>query len=178
MEESEICFWTIGGNHSKEWVRALIFENFAEGQIYSLAPIFNSQCGEVSLNKKQVFHYQLIHKLWIVIYLKSKRIQRSKIMNVHKSYCILHVFLLRFQRIRKLVIQHTDHSCLFLREFLPNITRHPLRSPISFSEFYATMKIMFPIVLKTFMSVRFEYFGLRIVSGVEWENTISIKISF
>ena len=142
-------------------------------------PIFNSQCGEVSLNKKQVFHYQFIYVLWIVIYLKSKKVQRSKIMNAHEPYCILPVIILRFQRIWKLIIQHTDHSCLFLREFLPSITRLPLRSRISFSEFYVySSKFIFPTVLKTLMSVRFEYYEILIVSGVAWENTISIKISF
>ena len=70
MEESEISFWISGGNHSKERVWALIFENFVERQNYSLVPIFNSQCGDVSLNKKQMFRYQLIYILWIVIYLK------------------------------------------------------------------------------------------------------------
>ena len=55
----------------------------------------------------------------------------------------------------------------FEREFLPNITRHPLRPHISFSEFYVySLKLIFPIVLKTFMSVRFEYYGILTVSGV------------
>jgi len=114
-----------------------------------IVPIFNSQCGEVSLNKKQMFHYQFSYILWIVKYLKNKRIQRSKIMDAHKPYCILPVILLRFQRIWKLINQHTDHSSLFLREFLPNITRHPLRTRISFSEFYVySLKLIFPVVMK------------------------------
>jgi hypothetical protein len=62
---------------------------------------------------------------------------------------------------------NTDHSCLFLRQFLPNITKHPLRPRISFSEFNVySLKLIFPIVLKTLMSIRFEYYGIRIVSGV------------
>jgi hypothetical protein len=61
----------------------------------------------------------------------------------------------------------TDHSCLFLSEFLPSITRHALRPRISFSEFYVySLKFIFPIVVKTSMSVRFEYYGIRVVSGV------------
>jgi len=97
MAESEISFWLNGGYHSKEWVWAWIFENFLE--IYSLVLIFNSQRGEVLLDKKQVFHYKFIYILWVAKYLKSKRIQRSKIMNAHKPYCILPVILLSFQRI-------------------------------------------------------------------------------
>jgi hypothetical protein len=129
MEESEISFWISGDNHSKKWVWASIFENFVERQSCSLVLIFNLQRREVSLNKKQVFHYQLIHILWIEIYIKIKRIQRSKIMKSHKTYCILPVILLRFHRIWKLIIQHTDYSCLFLREFtltLQNILSDPV----------------------------------------------------
>ena len=45
--------------------------------------------------------------------------------------------------------------------------RLPLRSRISFSEFYVySPKLIFPTVLKTLMSVRFEYYEILIVSGV------------
>ena len=129
MEELEICFWTTRGNHSKEWVWALIFENFAEGQIYSLVPIFNSQCGEVSLNKKLVFHYQLIYTLLIVIYFKSKRIKRSKIMNAHKSYCILPVILLSFRGYENRSFSILIIHVCFWENFLPalqNILSDPV----------------------------------------------------
>jgi hypothetical protein len=56
MDESEICFWIIGVTT----VCAMIFENFLEGNNYSLVPIFNSLYREVLLNKKQMFHCQLM----------------------------------------------------------------------------------------------------------------------
>jgi len=178
MAESEISFWINGGYHSKEWVWAWIFENFLE--INTMVLIFNSQRGEILLDKKQVFHYQFIYILWILTYLKSKRIQRNKIMNAHKSYCIESVILLRFQRIWNWSINILIILFFFFEwEFLPNITRHPLRPRMSFSEFYVySLKLIFPIVLKSLRSVRFEFYGIRLVSGVAWENTISIKISF
>jgi hypothetical protein len=144
MEELEISFWISGDNRSKEWVWASIFENFRRKQSYSLVLIFNVKCSEVSRNKKQVFHYKLIHILWIEIYIKIKRTKQSKIMNAHKTYCILPVILLTFQRVWKLINQHTDHSYLFLREFLPNTTKHPLSPVFLFQNLYLLSEIHFP----------------------------------
>ena len=56
---------------------------------------------------------------------------------------------------------HTDLSCPFLREYLFIITRHAVRPRISLSAFYGfSQKLIFPLVLKILMSVKYECNGI------------------
>jgi hypothetical protein len=99
--------------------------NFVEGINCSLVLIFNAGCWEVSLNKKRTFRCEFMYILWIELYLKNERIQRSnKIMHIcFNIYYPLFFSYLREYEIWSFIMQIThvrlwENSTLVLRAML------------------------------------------------------------
>ena len=84
---------------------------------------------------------------------------------------ILFVPIWYYDEFLAFIVRNTDHSCLFLRRFLPNITAHAFQTVALFLYFYdLSLKTILFIVLEMLNFVRYEYYGIC------WKHTHAICV--